>query len=91
VWAWIGSHAVARQQAGRLFGGARVALVPALLEQTADELNRLLRTTSLYQRLSLEQREALEREYAEIHERLGRPIRSSTVAVVVSARRTTEV
>lgn len=88
VWAWIGSHDVARHQASRLFSDVHVAVVPALLEQTADELNRLLRTTSVYHRLSLGQREALEREHVKMYERLGRPIRSSTVAVVVTARRT---
>jgi SAM-dependent methyltransferase len=91
MWAWLGSHDVARQQAGRLFTDARVATVPILMEQTADELNALLRTVSAYQRLSAEQREALEREHVEMYERLGRPIRSSTVAVLVAARRTSEV
>jgi ubiquinone/menaquinone biosynthesis C-methylase UbiE len=90
VWAWIGSHDVARHQASHLFSDVHVAAVPILMEHTADELNGLLRTASFYQRLSLEQRQALESEHVEMYERLGRPIRSSTVAVLVTARRTTE-
>jgi ubiquinone/menaquinone biosynthesis C-methylase UbiE len=87
VWAWLGSHDVARPEAGGLFGDVRIAAVPTLLEQTADEVNALLRTASFYQRISADQREALESESAALYERLGRPIRSSTVAVLVTARR----
>jgi hypothetical protein len=78
-------------QAGRLFSAVHVAAVPILLEQTADELNALLRTVSSYQRLSLEQRRVLESEHIDMYERLGRPIRSSAVAVLVTARRTTDI
>jgi SAM-dependent methyltransferase len=87
VWAWLGCHDVAWAEAGSLFGDVRVAAVPTLLEQTADELNALLRTASFYARLSADQRRALESESVAIYERLGRPIRSSTVAVLVTARR----
>jgi SAM-dependent methyltransferase len=91
VWAWLGSHDVAREHASRLFADVDIALVPILLEQTADELNALLRTVSAYQRLVPQQREALERAHVEMYERLGRPIRSSTVAALVTARRTDDV
>ncbi|MGD0980597.1 MAG: class I SAM-dependent methyltransferase [Solirubrobacteraceae bacterium] len=91
VWAWLGCHDVARRHAGSLFSAVHVAVVPTLLEQTADELNGLLSTTSGYQRLSLQQRQALEGEHVAMYKRLGRPIRSSTVAVLVTARRTNEV
>ena len=87
VWAWLGSHDVARARAGDLFGDVRIAAVPTLREQTADELNALLGTASFYARLSPDQRRALEDESVAIQERLGRPIRSSTVAVLVTARR----
>ncbi len=90
AWAWVSGQDVARSYAARLFCDVRVATVPALLEQSADELNRLLRTASFYHRMSPHQREALEREHVEICERLGRPIRSSLVAVLVTARRTAE-
>jgi SAM-dependent methyltransferase len=87
VWAWIGGQDVAHTHAGPLFCDAQIASAPILIEQTADELNALLRTFSMYHRISADQRLALERENVAIHERLGRPIRSSAVAVVVTARR----
>jgi ubiquinone/menaquinone biosynthesis C-methylase UbiE len=90
VWAWIGSHDVARAQARRLFSDVQIAAVPVRIEQTANELNALLRTTSLYHRISADQRQALESENVKISQRLGRPIRSSTVHVVVTARRSTK-
>ena len=88
VWAWLGSHDVARSAARGLFGDVSIAAVPVLLEQTADQLNALLRTASFYQRISPAQRRALEDESVALYERLDRPIRSSTVAVLVTARRT---
>ena len=90
VWAWLGGHDVAWAGAGGLFGDVRIAAVPALLEQTADELKALLGTASFYARLSPDQRRALESEIGAIYERLGRPIRSSMVAVLVTARRDVE-
>jgi len=90
VWAWLGCHDVARAEAASLFGDVQIAVVPMLLEQSADELTGLLRTASFYQRISPSQRRALEREHTEMLARLGRPIRSSTVAVLVTARRSTE-
>ena len=87
AWAWIGSHDVARTEAGRLFCDVRFASVPTLLEQSADELTSLLRTASFYARLSAKQRRGLESDTVELYERLGRPIGSSTLAVLVTARR----
>ena len=87
VWAWLGSHDVARARAGDLFGDVRITAVPTLFEQTADELNALLSTASFYARLSPDQRRALESESVALQERLGRRIRSSMVAVLVTARR----
>ena len=90
AWAWLGSHGVARDEAGSLFGNVRIAAWPTLLEQTADELNALFGTASFWARLSPDQRRELESESVAIHGRLGRPIRSSTVAVLVTARREAE-
>jgi SAM-dependent methyltransferase len=87
VWAWVGSHDVARPEAGSLFCDVEIAAVPTLVEQTADQLNALLRTASFYQRISPAQRRALEDEHVAIYERLGRPIRSGMVAVLATARR----
>jgi ubiquinone/menaquinone biosynthesis C-methylase UbiE len=90
VWAWLGSYDVGQDYAARLFGDVRVAVMPKLIEHTPDELNALVRTLSFYARLSPGQRQALEREYEAIYERLGRPIRASTVAALVTARRSAE-
>lgn len=87
VWAWLGSYDIGQDYAGRLFGDVQVAVMPKLLEHTPDELNALVRTMSFYARLSADQRQALEREYEALYRRLGRPIRASTVAALVTARR----
>jgi SAM-dependent methyltransferase len=87
VWAWVGGQPVARSYAAELFEDADIAVVPSLVEQTADEINALLRTTSLYPRLPVLEQQALEQANRDIGERLGRPIRSSMLAVVVTARR----
>ncbi len=86
VWAWVGSHDLARPEAGRLFEDVQIAAVPSLVAQTAQELNSLFRTISAYSRLSPGQRQEIESEFFALHERLGRPIRSSTVCVLVTAR-----
>lgn len=89
VWAWLGSYDIAQDDAGRLFGDAQAAVVPKLVEHTPDQLSAVLRTMSFYARLSPGQRHDLEREYRALYERLGRPLRASVVAVLVTARRTT--
>ena len=90
AWAWLGSYDLAQDYAGALFGDVQVALRPTLLEHTPDELTALVRTLSFWARLSPGQRQALEREYQAIYDRLGRPIRASTVAALVTARRTAD-
>ena len=87
VWAWLGSYDIGQDYAAGLFGDVQVAVMPKLIEQTPDQLNSLLRTMSFYARLSPDQRQALEHEYEAVYERLGRPIRASTVAALVTARR----
>jgi ubiquinone/menaquinone biosynthesis C-methylase UbiE len=86
VWAWLGSYDLGQDYAGELFGDVRAAVMPRRTEHTADELNALARTLSPYARLSPDQRQALEREHEAIYERLGRPIRTSTVTTLVTAR-----
>jgi len=85
VWAWLGSCDVARACAAGLFGEAEIAAVPMSIEHTAEELNSLVGTLSFWSRLSPAQRTALQGENRALHERLGRPIRSSTVACLVTA------
>ena len=87
AWSWIGSHDLTRAHAGPLFRDVQVATVPTVVEHTADELTAILRTASPYWRLSPQQRQAVEDEHTAIYERLRRPIRSSMVAVLVTARR----
>ncbi len=87
VWAWLGSHEVARDYVTGLFDETQIAAVPMLVEHTAEELNALLGTMSFWSRLSPKQRAAVERDNRTLYERLGRPIRSSIVACAVTARR----
>lgn len=87
VWAWLGSYDIGEDHAGRLFGEVHVAVLPKLTELTPDQLNAAVRTMSFYARLSPGQRHALEREHQAIYERLGRPVRVSTVTALVAARR----
>jgi ubiquinone/menaquinone biosynthesis C-methylase UbiE len=90
VWSWLGSHDIGQDYAWRLFADVQVAVMPKLVEHTPDELNALIRTMSFYALLTPGQRQALEREYEAIYERLGRPIRASTVAALVTARRSAQ-
>jgi ubiquinone/menaquinone biosynthesis C-methylase UbiE len=87
VWSWLGCYDLGQDYAGRLFSDVQVAAMPKLTEHTPDKLNAIVRTMSAYARLSPDQRQALEREHQAIYERLGRPIRASTAAVLVTARR----
>lgn len=87
VWSWLGSYNVARAYAAGLFNDAQIAAVPTPIERSAEELNSLLGTMSFWARLSPAQRTALQNENRALHERLGRPIRSSTLACLVTARR----
>jgi SAM-dependent methyltransferase len=87
VWAWLGSYDVARAYTAGLFDDAQIAAVPTPSEHTAEEVNSLLGTMSFWSRLSPAQRAALQSENRALQEQLGRPIRSSTLACLVTARR----
>ena len=80
AWGWLGSYDIGRDYAADLFEDVQLAAVPKLVEHTADELNALLATMSFWARLSPDQRDALASENRALHERLGRPIRASTLA-----------
>jgi ubiquinone/menaquinone biosynthesis C-methylase UbiE len=88
VWAWLGSYDLAQDYAGRLFSDVQLTVVPRLVEHTPDQLTAILRTMSFYARLSPDQGRALQCEYEAIYERLGRPIRASTAAALVTAKAT---
>jgi SAM-dependent methyltransferase len=87
AWAWLGGYDVARRYAAGLFEDAQLAAMPSHVEHTAEALNALLGTMSFWGRLSPRQRDALAAENHGLQQRLGRPIRSSTVACLVTARR----
>jgi SAM-dependent methyltransferase len=87
VWGWLGSYDIGRDYAAELFEDLQLATVPTLLEHTADELSALLGTMSVWARLTPAQRDAVMNENRALQQRLGRPIRASTLAVLVTARR----
>lgn len=87
AWSWLGCYDLARDEARRLFGEVAAAVLPRLIENSGEELNAIMGTMSFYARLSAEQRLALSQETMALAARLGRPIRSGTVAVLVTARR----
>ena len=87
VFSWIGRHELTVPEAARLFDDVRVVAVPAHTEQTGDQLNAYLRTTSLYRRLEPHQRGALEAENRAVAERAGGVVRSSELVVLVTGRR----
>lgn len=87
VWAWLGGYEVAREYVAHLFDDAQIAVAPTPMEHTAAELNALLGTMSFWSGLSPEQREAMESANRTQYEQLGRPIRSSIVACLVTVRR----
>jgi SAM-dependent methyltransferase len=87
TWAWLGSYDIGRDYAAGLFEDLQLATVPTLIERTAGELGALLSTMSFWARLSPDQRDALIKENYALHERLGRPVRASTLAALVTARR----
>jgi SAM-dependent methyltransferase len=87
AWGWLGSYDIGRAYAADLFEDLQLATVPTLIEHTAGELGALLATMSFWAALSPEEREALINETHALHERLGRPIRASTLAALLTARR----
>ncbi len=87
IWGWLGSYDLGRSYAAALFHDAQITAVPTPLENTADELTAVLGTMSFWTRLSRPQRDALAAENHILHQRLGRPIRSSTIACLVTAQR----
>ncbi len=87
AWSWLGSHDIGRDYAADLFEDLQLATVPTLIERTAGEINALLGTMSFWARLSPEERDALANENHALHEHLGRSIRASTLAALLTARR----
>lgn len=87
AWAWLGSYDIGRDYVADLFEDVQLATAPMLIERTADQLNALLATLSFWARLSPDQRDAIASDNRALHERLQRPLRASTLAGLVTARR----
>jgi ubiquinone/menaquinone biosynthesis C-methylase UbiE len=87
VWSWIGRHELTVPEAARLFDDVRVVAARVRTQQTGDQLNAYLRTTSLYRRLEPLQRSALEAENRAVAERAGGLVRSTELALLVTGRR----
>ena len=91
VWSWMGRHDLTVREAATLFTEVEIDNVPVYYELTADRLNGFLRTTSLYARLDPDQQVWLEHENRLVAERAGGVVRSSELAVLVTARVTARV
>jgi hypothetical protein len=87
AWGWLGSYDIGREYAADLFEDLQLASVASTNEHNATELGALLGTLSFWAGLSPEKRDAIVNENHALQERLGRPIRSSTLAVLLTARR----
>jgi SAM-dependent methyltransferase len=86
LWAWLTKREIARREAADLFGDVRLEHVPIDLEETADELLALLRTTSAYLRLDQARRDPLEQRLTTLVEKAGGTYRSTMFATLVTAR-----
>lgn len=86
AWSWLGGQALARPEAAELFDDVQITAVPQLIEQTADELNAYMRTTSFHARLTPDQRERLATENRVAAAQLGGRLRNTVLAVLVSGR-----
>jgi len=87
VWSWIGRHELAAPEAASLFEDVQITMIPVLTEQTGDELNAYLRTTSLYARVAPDRREELEAENRGVAQRFGGVIQWGELAVLVTGVR----
>jgi ubiquinone/menaquinone biosynthesis C-methylase UbiE len=86
VWSWMGRHDLTVPEAATLFTEVEIDSVPVYYELTADRLNGFLRTTSLYARLDPDQQVRLQHENRLAVERAGGVMRSSELALLVTAR-----
>ena len=87
VWSWIASHDLSEPEAADLFEHVRVHGVPLFTEVTADDLLALFRTTSVWARLPISRRNALEADDRRVIEEFGGTIGSSQLVVLVTALR----
>jgi SAM-dependent methyltransferase len=91
MWDWLmsdGQHRMAVGAAAELYYDVDVATEVSTIEETADDLIALFRTTSLYHRLDPDKREALMDDDRRVIERFGGTISSTMAAVLMTAKRT---
>lgn len=86
VWSWVAQRDLDRPS-GRLFHDVQGAAVAIVREDTADALVALMRTLSPYRGMTAKQRAAIEASIVSFAGELGRPIRSTVAAVLVTARK----
>lgn len=89
LWDW-GSHGrfgLEVAEAADLFEDVEVATVVTDLDETADRLLSLFRTTSLYFRIPAERRAPFESDFRRFVDRHGGTLRSSLATVLATARR----
>jgi SAM-dependent methyltransferase len=94
VWDWLMQGGLRRPElavpeAARLFEDVQVASEAYTVEETADEVLDLLRTTWLYHEIDPARREAFEEDHRRLVERLGGTVRSSLAVLLMTARRST--
>jgi cyclopropane fatty-acyl-phospholipid synthase-like methyltransferase len=87
LWGWLGSYDLRRDYVANVFEPAELEIIAIAQEHTAEELTALLSTMSFWPRLNPAQQDQIRNEHAMLQERLGRPLRSSTAACLVTARR----
>ena len=88
VWAWINQRdALAREEAGDLFGDVRLTTASTEREERADYLIAVTRTTSMYLGLDARDRRRLERGLTAVVDEAGGSYALTLDALLVTARR----
>jgi ubiquinone/menaquinone biosynthesis C-methylase UbiE len=89
LWDSLGDqrHRLTRPEAAMLFADVEIDHAVATIEQTADELLDVFRTTSLYHRLDPEARSAVEQADREIVDAAGGTVSFTLATLLVTARR----
>jgi ubiquinone/menaquinone biosynthesis C-methylase UbiE len=90
VWDWIMGerHGLAVEQAAELFDNVAVLAESVRVEETADQILALLRTTSLYFRIEEPRRPAFEADLRRLVGGLGGTVESALATVLMTAHRT---
>ncbi len=90
VWAWINQRdALAREEAGDLFGDVRLTKASTEREERAEHLIAVTRTTSMYLGLDARDRKRLEEGLAAVVEEAGGSYPLTLDALLVTARTAT--